>query len=141
MRNKVFCFFFSICICCSLLQSCENEQQLTYKRYYVNGKGLYEQYCQNCHNADGTGLSNLYPPLTDTLYLKQNKTQLSCIIKYGLTGKIKLTAKEFEGQMPAHNELSDIDVAQLMVYITNSFGNKQGFYDASTANKDLKNCN
>ena len=140
MRNRIIYLLFSVCICCLFFQACESEEQITYKRYYVNGKGLYEKYCQNCHNQDGTGLVDLYPPLTGTLYLKQNKTRLSCIIKYGLNGKIKLTEKEYEGEMPANSDLSDIDVAQLIVYITNSFGNKQGFYDATAANKDLRNC-
>ncbi|MGB4773850.1 MAG: cytochrome c [Daejeonella sp.] len=141
MRNKLVYIFLTLLICSSLFYSCNTEDEITYQRYYVNGKGLYEKHCQNCHNIDGKGLANLYPPLTDSIYLKQNKYRLACIIKYGLSGKIKVSNQYFEGQMPANGQLADIDIAQIIVYITNSFGNKQGFYDAKTVNKDLKNCN
>ncbi|WP_026898414.1 c-type cytochrome [Daejeonella oryzae] len=140
MRNRILLisfFSFSLFI---LFESCSSEEQINYQRYYVNGKGLYEQHCQNCHAKDGTGLKSLYPPLTDTSYIQSNKNQLSCIIKYGLNTKIEIAGKEYHAEMPANAQLSDIDIAQLIVYIGNSFGNKIGYYDASEANADLKNC-
>ena len=42
--------------------------------------------------------------------------------------------------MPANTQLADIEIAQIIVYIGNSFGNKIGYYDTSEANADLKNC-
>jgi hypothetical protein len=42
--------------------------------------------------------------------------------------------------MPGNETLADIDIAQVIVYITNSFGNKQGFYDSEIATKDLEKC-
>ena len=42
--------------------------------------------------------------------------------------------------MPANGNLSDIEIAALVTYITNSFGNKQGLYAADNATADLKNC-
>jgi mono/diheme cytochrome c family protein len=124
-----------------IFQSCESEQGLNYQRYYVNGKGLYEKHCQNCHNADGKGLGKLYPPLTDSAFLASNKKKLACIIKNGAFGVLTVNGVTFEGTMPGNAELADIDVAQIIVYVTNSFGNKQGFYDATQVAADLKNCN
>jgi hypothetical protein len=43
--------------------------------------------------------------------------------------------------MPGNNTLADIDIAQVIVYFTNSFGNKQGYYDQSLVTKDLASCN
>lgn len=97
-------------------------------------------YCQNCHNTDGSGLGNLYPTLTDTVYLKTNKNRLACIIKYGADEKMIIHNKPFEGIMPANRRLADIEVAQLVVYITNSFTNKQGMYTVEEAAADLKDC-
>lgn len=122
------------------LISCQSEAELNYVRYYTSGKKLYEANCQNCHSNNGSGLALLYPPLTDTTYLQKNKSQLACIIKYGLKGKIELAGKIYEGEMPAQPKLSDIEIAQIVTYITNSFGNKQGLHDANAVNADLKRC-
>ncbi|MFM6975306.1 MAG: c-type cytochrome [Sphingobacteriaceae bacterium] len=123
------------------IPSCQSESEITYLRYYTSGKKLYEANCQNCHNSDGNGLAQLYPPLTDSIYLKQNKTKLACYIKYGLSGEIQIAGKAYNAQMPAQKNLSDIEIAEIVTYVTNSFGNKQGFYGADMATKDLKNCN
>ena len=141
MKNRFISILTASFITAICINSCQSEEQLYYGRYYINGKLLYEQNCQNCHNKDGTALGMLIPPLTDSAYLKQNKNRLACIIKYGLNEKITIHNKTYEEKMPGNNNLSDIDVAQLVVYITNSFGNNQGPYDASEANADLLKCN
>ncbi|RYF91981.1 MAG: c-type cytochrome, partial [Chitinophagaceae bacterium] len=77
MRNKLLYISASLFIGIMIFQSCSNEQQLNYQRYFVNGKGLYEKNCQNCHGANGEGLGELYPPLTDTVRLSKNKSILA----------------------------------------------------------------
>lgn len=140
MRNKlVFILFMSISVIC-ILEACQSEQELNYARYYMNGKEIYEGHCQNCHGDRGQGLAQLYPPLTDTSYLKTNKSKLACIIKNGLNGPISVNGTEFNGQMPAESHLANIDIAAVITYITNSFGNKQGLYDVANAEADLKAC-
>lgn len=133
------------CIICSTLllifiTSCQSESEIYYARYFVNGKGIYEKHCQNCHAAGGAGLGMLIPPLTDTTFLKQNKNRLSCIIKYGQSGKISVNSKIYDGTMPGEDHLSDIEIAAVITYITNSFGNKQVVYDVNDVSKDLKEC-
>src|SRR5690606_19019270 len=59
-----------------LLGSCQNEQELLKKKYIAEGMVLYRSQCQNCHQIDGTGFEKLIPPLTDTLYLRQNRDRL-----------------------------------------------------------------
>jgi hypothetical protein len=83
MKNKLICTLFFLFCTAFMIQSCQNEESLNYKRYYVNGKGLYEKNCQNCHGADGKGLGTLYPPLTDSTFLLTNKKKLACIIRNG----------------------------------------------------------
>jgi mono/diheme cytochrome c family protein len=140
MRNKVLYLAFSLITLLIALQACQTEDQITYARYYVNGKGLYEKYCQNCHAADGSGLKSLFPPLTDSLYLKHNRARLACIIKYGQNQKIKINGKLYEGNMPANTPLSGIEITQILVYIGNSFGNKLGNFELETVNGELKKC-
>lgn len=140
MRNSILYALFFLCISAIIIQSCQNEAGLNYQRYFVNGKGLYEKHCQNCHGADGKGLGKLYPPLTDSTYLKNNKNNLACIIKHGQSGQITINNVIYEGEMPANESLADIEIAQIIVYITNSFGNDQGFYETSQITADLRNC-
>lgn len=140
MRNSLIYSCLFLFIMAMIIQSCQNEDSITYKRYYVNGKGLYEKNCQNCHGADGKGLGTLYPPLTDSTYLMTNKKKLACIIRNGQSEQITINNVAYQGQMPANNTLADIDIAQIIVYITNSFGNKQGHYDQAEVAKDLAAC-
>lgn len=140
MGNRLIYIFLYVTSLTLVLQSCDNEQSIEYKRYYVNGKGLYEKNCRNCHGAEGKGLGTLYPPLTDSTYLIKSKTKLACIIRYGQNKSISINNVTYDGQMPGNETLADIDIAQLIVYITNSFGNKQGFYEATEAGQALKAC-
>lgn len=140
MRNKLLYISVFLFSAIALFQACDNEEGINYQRYYVYGKGVYEKHCQNCHGADGKGLRKLYPPLTDTTYLTKNKAALACIIKFGMNHDITIQGTEYDGQMPGNDQLADIDIAQVIVYITNSFGNQQGYYDASKVAADLKNC-
>jgi mono/diheme cytochrome c family protein len=128
MRNKILYGLLVLTAVIALFQSCSSEQQLDYQRYYVNGKRLYEQNCQNCHGAKGEGLGKLYPALTDTLRLSNQRNELACIIRNGIN------------EMPANKTLADIDIAQVIVYVTNSFGNKQGFYEQERVKVDLETC-
>ena len=140
MRNRLLYSLFGIISFCIIFQACQSEQEITYARYYVSGKGLYEKHCQNCHAADGSGLKKLYPPLTDTTYFKNNKNKLACIIKYGMDEKITINGQVYEGKMPPSTQFADIEVTQILVYISNSFGNKLGSFDMKEVSAKLKEC-
>jgi hypothetical protein len=83
----------------------------------------------------------LIPPLTDTLFLKKNRSKLPCIIKNGLNGSITVSGRVFNEQMPADDHLADIEIAEIITYITNSFGNKQGLFSTAEVSADLQKCN
>jgi len=123
-----------------LIVSCQSDESIEFKRYYSAGSLVYQNHCQNCHGAKGEGLSALIPPLTDTIYIKDNLKSLACNIKYGLKGKIVVAGRSFEGAMPAANDLTPIEIAQAITYISNSFGNKQGTITADQVNDDLSKC-
>ena len=124
-----------------LITACQSEAEQDFKRYYGGGMLLYKNKCQNCHGANGEGLSSLIPPLTDTTYLKKNKARLGCFIKYGISETIiTINGKAYEGAMPANADLTAIDVAKVLTYIGNSFGNKMGTIPFEVADADLANC-
>lgn len=122
-----------------LIISCQSEDQLEFNRYYSSGSIIYQSKCQNCHGAKGEGLLALIPPLTDSIYLKTNKQTLACAVKYGLKGKLSISGKLFEGQMPA-NDLPPVAIAEVLTYITNSFGNKLGTVTTQQVNDNLSRC-
>jgi len=140
MKNRMIRILYIAALIAIILNACQSEEELTYERYYVNGKGVYETHCENCHGKEGQGLVGLIPPLTDTIFLKQNRNRLVCIVKYGLTDKIVINGTAFQGKMPAEFHLANIDIAQVITYISNSFGNMQGLYDVNAVAKDLSNC-
>jgi mono/diheme cytochrome c family protein len=123
-----------------ILQACQTEAELNFARYYTNGSQVYAQHCANCHGVKGEGLGKLYPPLTDSIYLSKNRNSLACIVKYGLKDTITVNNTIFFGKMPAETHLPDMDIAAVVTYITNSFGNKQGLYSVENAGADLNGC-
>lgn len=123
-----------------LCYACQSESEIEQIRYFNNGKDIYIAKCQNCHGEKGEGLAQLAPPLTDTVFLKNNKTKIACFIKYGTEIPMTINGVNYQEKMPAFDEMQSIDIAQLIVYITNSFGNKQGMYTFEQVAGDLKNC-
>mgnify|MGYP000208989358 CR=1 FL=1 len=130
-------FLFSVV---AVIISCQNQETIDLQNYMSNGKDIYNAKCQNCHGENGEGLGQLAPPLTDSVFLKTNKENLACIIKNGTNEKITIHGKDYQEKMPGFPELADIDVAQVMVYVTNSFGNHQGFVPYSKVSTQLQNC-
>jgi len=116
-----------------VLVACQSEEELTFARYYSGGMVLYQSKCQNCHGSDGKGLAALIPPLTQ---IKTKKTALACLIKYGSKKSLN---SSFDAQMPA-NDLPPVDIAKVLTYVTNSFGNKMGTIDNERIEDDLKKC-
>lgn len=142
MKRKHLLLSIFLLVLTGIFYSCSREgaTSLEQDMYYANGRDLYIQHCQNCHGEKGEGLENLIPPLTDTTYLKQNRNKLACYIKNGMEGKISVDGRMFDEKMPSHEEFTDIDLAQLIVFITNAYGNKQGMYTTAEAAADLQNC-
>ncbi len=89
------------------------------------GKRIYEQSCQACHQAGGTGLSSAFPPLAKSDFLNKDHTRAIDIVQHGLTGKIKVNGRSFNSMMPSIG-LSDANTANVLTYILNSWGNKGG---------------
>ena len=100
-------------------------------QYAIEGKVLYENYCANCHQKDGTGLGKLIPPLFESDYMKQDVSRTARIIKYGQRGEIIVNGQIYNENMPANGQLTNMDIAQIMTYIYNIWGNNEGVIDAN----------
>lgn len=130
----------AVTVLLSIIYSCQSETELTYARYYTNGKKLYDQHCQNCHGSNGQGLGKLIPPLTDTLFLKKHKSEIVCWIRHGIKDTMRVHQVTYASEMPANASIPEIDIAAIVTYITNNFGNTHGLYDVNNASSDLKQC-
>lgn len=141
MRKLLLLTLFSVMVILIMMSACGDENSIKYQRYYADGSQIYKVHCANCHMEDGKGLAALIPPLTDTIYLRKNRDKLACFIVYGLQDTIVVNNQEYQGKMPAEKHLAAIDLAKVLTYITNSFGNQQGIYDVTKVEANLKNCN
>jgi mono/diheme cytochrome c family protein len=119
--------------------SCQSDEKIEYMRYYSAGQELYKTHCQNCHGGDGEGLAALIPPLTDAAYLKEHRSQLACYVKNGLKLPILVNGKAYNGQMPPAT-LAPVEIAQVLTYVQNSFGNKAGIHNIEQVNAELSKC-
>jgi mono/diheme cytochrome c family protein len=122
-----------------VIVSCQSDKQLEFDHYFSNGRSLYQDHCQNCHGQHGEGLKDLIPPLTDSIFLKNNTAALPCSIKFGLKGKVTIANRQFDGQMPP-NDLASIEIAEVLTYVTNSFGSKAGIMASTQVDRDLAGC-
>lgn len=101
----------------------------------VNGKKVYDMYCLACHQADGNGVPRLNPPLAGTVYVTGSKTRLIDIVLKGLTDPLEINGEEYNNPMAAHSFLTDQQIADVLTFIRNSFGNKAGIVTAAEVKK------
>lgn len=88
------------------------------------GEKVYTQTCVVCHQKTGNGLAPLFPPLANSDYLMADKKRSIAIVTKGLTGPIEVNGKKFNQVMPPLPQLTDEQVANVLTYVRNSFGNK-----------------
>jgi mono/diheme cytochrome c family protein len=118
--KKTWTKFFIITFSIITLTSCQSEEKIKLEQYYIGGKEVYELNCANCHQKDGKGLQSLYPPVAGSDYLK-NKDKVIYLIKNGLVGEILVNGKKFNQPMPANNQLTNLDIAEVVTYIYNEW--------------------
>ena len=88
------------------------------------GKEVYSLYCQNCHMEDGKGTPDINPPVAKADYLKKPSKTLINVILQGQSGEVVVNGKKYNALMPAQDYLTDIQIADVLNYVRNSWGNK-----------------
>ena len=118
MKIIVLIYLLSLGIFSSLLF-----QNKTKKESIKAGSEIYQDFCLQCHLSSGIGVFGVFPPLKASDYLLENTNLSIAGIKYGLKGKIIVNNEEYDGIM-ARQGLDDEEVADVMNYILNEWGNK-----------------
>jgi nitrite reductase (NO-forming) len=86
------------------------------------GEGVFANNCQACHQANGAGVPDAFPPLAKSDYLNADKARAIQAVTGGLEGKLTVNGATFNGVMPAW-DLPDEDIANVMTYIYSKWGN------------------
>ncbi|WP_437918193.1 c-type cytochrome [Sphingobacterium sp. LRF_L2] len=140
MRNKIICLLFFAGLIIAFIGACQPNLSIETAQYAVNGQKLYLAHCQNCHGSKGEGLGQLYPALTDTSFLTKQRSSLACIVKNGLEGPIEIHGKIFDGSMPGIPQLTSVEIAYILTYVTTTFGNSTETYTQEEVQKSLESC-
>mgnify|MGYP001228851891 CR=1 FL=1 len=112
--------------------------RVKYKQYIIQGKILYSSRCSHCHQHSGEGFRKLYPALIKSTTLMNNIGSTACLIKHGTTRNDKTSNLNI--LMPAQTELSNLEIAEILTYIGNSWGNQIGFISVNNVAKYLVDC-
>ena len=134
--NRNAPFFRFVLLATTLLlitHSCEQEP-------YQQGKNLYTSYCENCHMADGSGLGTNIPPLAQADFLKNEQEKIACIIRYGITDTLVVNGNSYETPMAGIENLSEFQIANIINYINQAWGNDYGFVMLEDLRSQLKKC-
>jgi len=84
---------------------------------------VYDRFCVSCHQADGKGDGQRFPPVAGSEWVKGDKEKLIRVILEGLQGPITVSGKGYNNVMPPHNFLRDGQVAEVLTFIRQNFGN------------------
>ncbi len=90
------------------------------------GQELFEQNCIACHQADGSGMNGVFPPLSNSDYLKEDRARVISIALQGKSGPITVNGVAYDSVMPNLAYLSNEDIALTLTYVFNSWGNTEG---------------
>ncbi|WP_179346141.1 c-type cytochrome [Winogradskyella ursingii] len=102
----------------------KTQDQKTLKAQSIErGKMVYDDMCITCHMANGEGVPKAFPPVADSDYLREKQTKSIIGIKKGMTGEMVVNGVTYNSVMSPLG-LSDKEVADVMNYINNAWGNE-----------------
>ena len=109
--------------------------ELTKEEQIKAGQVLFTGTCSVCHQANGEGLANVFPPLAKSDYIAADPKRMVDVILHGLSGKVTVNGAEYNSVMPPMNQLTDDEVANIATYVLNSWGNPGGVISKDDAAK------
>ncbi len=90
----------------------------------ASGKTIYTQTCFACHQAEGQGIPNAFPPLAKSDYLNADVNRAIGIVLKGKTGEITVNGEKYNSVM-TRQAISNDEIADVMTYVYNSWGNNK----------------
>ena len=96
---------------------------LTKEEQIRAGEVLFSGTCSVCHQSNGQGLEGVFPPLAKSDFLAADIRRAIGIALNGLTGPVTVNGKAFNSVMPPMSQLTDDEIANILTYVRNSWGN------------------
>ncbi len=90
----------------------------------VDGKQLFGAKCAACHQPSGLGLAGVFPPLAGAEWVLGSEKVLIAILLHGVQGELEVKGNKYNGAMPAFGTLADAELAAVLTYIRNDWGNQ-----------------
>jgi len=111
----------------------------TAKKQFLAGQEVYhrEGSCMTCHRGDGNGLAPAFPPIAKSAWLTDKERAIK-IVLFGLMGPIEVNGQKFDGQVPMTpfaGMLKDDEIASVLTFVRNHFGNQHGPVSAEDVKK------
>jgi mono/diheme cytochrome c family protein len=92
---------------------------------YIAGEKVYEKKCKACHQANGKGIANVFPPLANSDYLLADRNRAIKQIIEGSSEEMVVNGETYNGAMAPQN-LENQEIVDVMNYILNSWKNEGG---------------
>jgi nitrite reductase (NO-forming) len=109
--------------------------ELSFADRFKNGQALFQTNCVACHQSTGLGLPGSFPPLAKSDFLMNRQDMGIGVLLHGINNEpITVNGKHFQGVMPQLS-LTDDEIASILTYVRNSWGNKGPTIKASDVKK------
>jgi mono/diheme cytochrome c family protein len=88
------------------------------------GAQVYKDNCESCHQADGTGVPHIYPPLDNNqaLTMRNPVNAIRIVLNGGFPPSTEGNPRPY-GMPPFYQDLTDEQVAAVVTYLRQSWGN------------------
>ncbi|GGM82435.1 hypothetical protein GCM10010967_12620 [Dyadobacter beijingensis] len=121
------------------LASCQSSEELKTEQYFVTGQQLYMTHCANCHQMEGKGMGNLYPPIAGSSIIA-DKARVACIVQYGMSDTIMVNGKPFSRPMPPNPKLTEIEIAEIVSFVSMKWGKDSVYTPIEFVHQALASC-
>lgn len=101
--------------------------------YMTGGTAGLVGACKTCHQENGEGTPSVFPPLKGAKeFMGDCKTHAGYVIK-GLNGPIEVAGKKYNGVMPPQPTLTNMEIAAVITFERNTWGNDYGICSPADA--------
>src|SRR3954464_5717682 len=90
------------------------------------GQALFAGTCSVCHQANGAAMAGGVPALGKSGFFAGDMKRAINVVLHGLSGKLTVNGQDYNSVMPPMNQLNDDEVANILTYVLNSWGNPGG---------------
>ncbi len=89
------------------------------------GRAVYLKNCLSCHQMDGGGVPHLNAPLDGaSAVIGNDKAKIIGIVLKGMSDRVEIDGEFYSNSMASHKELSNLQIADVLTYVRNSWSNK-----------------